>query len=103
MSRPITIDIPHRLGAAEARKRIETGFVQIQQQIPGGLAQLDQRWDGERMSFSGKVAGQAIAGRLDVLEEAVKMEIDLPPMLAMLADAIKGKVRKQGTLLLEKK
>jgi hypothetical protein len=103
MSRPISIDIPHKLGAAEAKKRIEAGFAQLQQQISGGLAQVEKRWDGDRLVFNAKVLGQAISGRLQVLDEAVKREIDLPPMLAMIADTIKGRVKKQGVLLLEKK
>lgn len=103
MSRPVSIDIPHKLGVAEARKRIEAGFGQLQQQISGGLAQVEKRWEGDRMTFSAKVIGQAISGRLLVLDDAIKMEIDLPPMLAMIADTIKGRVKKQGQLLLEKK
>ena len=103
MSRPISIDIPHKLGAAEAKKRIDAGFGQLQQQISGGLAQVEKRWEDDRLVFSAKVIGQAISGRLQVLDDAIKMEIDLPPMLAMIADTIKGRLRKQGTLLLEKK
>jgi hypothetical protein len=103
MSRPVTIDIPHKLGVAEARKRIESGFGQLEQQISGGLAQVEKRWDADRMSFSAKVLGQAITGRLHVLADTVKMEVDLPPVLAMIADTIKGRLKKQGTLLLEKK
>ena len=103
MSRPVSIDIPHRLGAAEAKKRIEAGFGQLEQQISGGMAQVEKRWEGDRLVFSAKVIGQAISGRLQVLDDAIKMEIDLPPMLAMIADTIKGRVRKQGALLLEKK
>jgi putative polyhydroxyalkanoate system protein len=103
MSRPVSIDIPHNLGAAEAKTRIEAGFGQLQQQIAGGLAQMEKHWEGDRLTFSAKVIGQAISGRLHVLDDAIKMEIDLPPMLAMIADTIKGRVKKQGVLLLEKK
>ena len=41
--------------------------------------------EGDRLSFAAKVVGQAVSGRLDVLEEAVKMEVDLPPFFAMIA------------------
>jgi hypothetical protein len=103
MSKPITISIPHQLGAAEARKRIEAGFGQLEQQISGGLARVEKRWDGDQMSFHAKVLGQAIAGRLKVLDASIDMEIDLPPVLAAIADTIRGRLKKQGTLLLEKK
>lgn len=102
MTRPVRIDIPHELGAAEARRRIEEGFGRIESQF-GGVAQVTKSWDGDRMSFRGKVMGQAISGRLDVRDKAVAMEIDLPTMLALIADKITGRVKKEGQLLLEKK
>lgn len=103
MSRPVTVDIPHRLGVAQAKARIDAGFGQLEQQIAGGLAQVRRQWDDDRMSFSAKVMGQAIAGRLHVLADTVKIEVDLPPVLGMIADTIQGRLKKQGTLLLEKK
>ena len=38
MARPVSVTIPHNLGKAEARKRIETGFGQIRQNLLGGVA-----------------------------------------------------------------
>jgi len=38
-----------------------------------------------------------------VLEDAVKMEVDLPPFFAMIADKVKGRLKKEGQLMLEKK
>ena len=104
MTRPVTVTIPHELGVAEARRRIDTGFTRLEKQLAGGgLHQVHKAWDGDRMSFAAKVMGQAISGRLDVRDKAVVMEIDLPMMLALIADRIKGRVQKEGQLLLEKK
>lgn len=102
MTRPVRIDIPHELGVAEAHRRIDQGFGRIESQF-GGVAQVTKSWDGDRMSFHGKVMGQTITGRLDVRETTVAMEIDLPTMLALIADKITGRVKKEGQLLLEKK
>jgi hypothetical protein len=103
MTRPVSIDIPHELGVAEARRRIDDGFVRIEKQLGAGLGQVTRSWDGDRMSFAAKVMGQAITGRLDVGERAVLMQIDLPTVLALIADKITGRVKKEGQLLLEKK
>lgn len=100
--KPITIDIPHSLGAAEARRRLEEGFDKILSQF-GESAKLTRQWSGDRMGFSATVLGQTISGHLDVLADAVRMEINLPNVLAMLAGKIKGRVQKQGQLLLENK
>ena len=102
MTRPVHIDIPHELGVAEAHRRIEQGFGRIEKQF-GGVAQVTKSWDGERLNFHGKVMGQTITGRLDVREKVVAMEIDLPMMLALIADKITGRVKHEGQLLLDKK
>lgn len=100
--KPITIDIPHSLGAAEARRRLEEGFDKILSQF-GESAKLTRQWSGDRMGFSATVLGQTISGYLDVMADAVRMEINLPNVLAMLGGKIKGRVQKQGQLLLENK
>lgn len=104
MSKPVTITIPHALGAVEARRRLEDGFGKLEQQIAaGGLTRVQKSWSGDRLSFSAQVLGQAVSGRLDVFEEAVRMELDLPEFLAVVAHVIKGRLQKTGRLLLEKK
>lgn len=100
--KPLTIDIPHTLGAPEARRRLEEGFEKILGQV-GDSAKVTRQWTGDRMAFSATVMGQTISGHLDVLADAVRMEIKLPNVLAMLAGKIKGRVQTQGQLLLENK
>ena len=36
MATPITVSIPHQLGRAEARRRIDGGFAKMIQLLPGG-------------------------------------------------------------------
>ncbi len=102
MVKPIVVSIPHELGRAEARQRIEAGLTRITHQFGEGV-KLTKAWDGDRLAFSAKVVGQAVAGRLDVLVDAVRMEVELPPFFAMIADKVKGRLKKEGQLMLEKK
>jgi hypothetical protein len=103
MSKPITMTIPHQLGVAEARRRIEDGFEQLGAQVPGGLANVQKHWTGDTMTFSAVVMGQTISGTLAILATAAHLEVLLPGLLGMIAGKIKGQMQKQGTLLLEKK
>ena len=103
MATPITISIPHQLGRAEARRRIEAGFAKIIRQFPGGGGACSERWDGDRLTFSLGVMGQTVAGVVDVLDAAVTMEIELPGVLGMIASGVKGRLQKVGQLLLTKK
>ena len=103
MSKAITINIPHELGRAEARRRIDEGFGRFSQQLGGAVGALDKRWDGDRLSFSLQAMGQAISGFVDVGDSAVKLELLLPNLLAMIAGKLKGQLQKEGQLMLEKK
>lgn len=103
MATPITISIPHQLGRAEARRRIDSGFAQLVQQVPGSSGIGQERWEGDRFSFTLGALGQSVAGDIDVQDTAVTMRIELPGVLGMLAGALEGKLKKAGQLLLTKR
>lgn len=104
MATPITISIPHQLGRAEARRRIETGFAKIMQPVPGSSSGASsQSWDGDRLTFKVGAMGQTISGVIDVLDAAVSMQIELPGVLGMIAGSLKDRVQKAGQLLLTRK
>ena len=81
-SPPITVSLPHQLGRAEARRRIESGLENIVHAVPGGsVGHCTQRWDGDRLSFSLAVMGQAVSGVIDVRDADVLMELHLPNLV----------------------
>ena len=102
MATPITINITHQLGRAEARRRIETGFASMLRQFPGG-GSCNERWDGDQLTFGVAGMGQTISGVVDVLDTAVTIRIELPGVLGLVASALKGRLEKAGRLLLTKK
>ena len=102
MSKPLLVNIPHNLGRAQARARIDKGFSQLSHQFGGG-ENIAQSWSGDRLSFAVKAMGQAVTGHLDVLDDSVNIEVLLPGVLGLIAGKIKGRLREQGQILLEKK
>jgi hypothetical protein len=106
MARPIEVSIPHALGKDEARRRIEQGFGRLRTQMTGGLGALvsfQEQWAGDQLEFEGGMLGQKVRGRLTVLADAVRIQVDLPEMLAAIADKIRGTLEREGQKLLEKK
>ena len=103
MPKPVVVNIPHDLGRAEAKRRLERGFSQITDQIVGKAIAFEESWEGERLSFKASAMGQNVSGRVDILDAAVRIEVDLPWILASIAEKLQGKLAKTGTLLLEKK
>jgi putative polyhydroxyalkanoate system protein len=103
MAETVKVDIPHKLTREEARARIEKGFDRIRSDATGGMVKFEDTWDGDHLDFRAKVMMQSINGRLDILDDHVHVEIDLPAFLATLAEKLTGKIRKEGQILLEKK
>ena len=103
MSKPITVTIPHQLGRAEARKRIDEGFADLSRHLGGSAGALDKRWDGDRLNFSLTSLGQSITGHVAVADAAVTVEVLLPGFLAMIAGKVQGTLQKEGQLLLSKR
>ena len=104
MATPITVSIPHQLGRAEARRRIETGFAKITHLLPGGAGgNCSERWDGDRLIFGVAAMGQTVTGVITVLDAAVTMEVELPGVLSLIAGGLKDRLQTVGRLLLTKK
>jgi hypothetical protein len=106
MPTPITVNLPHQLGKEEARRRIAEGFGKLRTQMTGGLLGLvsfQERWEGDRLHFEGGGLGQKVTGRIDVMADSVQIQLDLPPILAAIADRIAGKLKNEGQILLTKK
>ncbi len=105
MSRPVTITISHDLGKDEARQRVRDGFDKLKHQMTGGMMfKFSEDWTGEdTLAFHANGLGQNITGQIDIFPQHVRIEVVLPGLLATIAEAITGKVEKQGKLLLEKK
>jgi putative polyhydroxyalkanoate system protein len=100
VSQPIAVDIPHKLGRAAARARLDKGVSKLASMIPG-RAVTDHRWEGDTLHFTVAAMGQRIASRLDVLDDKVRAVVDLPPLLSLFADKIRAKLTKDGPSLLK--
>jgi hypothetical protein len=100
-SKTITISMPHKLTQEEARRRIQAGIADARQQFVGKMTQVEDRWTENHLEFKFAALGQPITGRLDVLPGAIHVSVDLPWLLAMLADKIKPEVEQRGRKLLE--
>jgi hypothetical protein len=103
MSKPLVVSIPHSLGKEEAHRRLQHGVGQLKLQFGDKIASVEDSWSGDRMDFRVGAMGQSVAGHLEVMEDTVRVELQLPWLLAMIADKAKGFIQKQGTLMLEKK
>ena len=100
MSKPIDLQIPHRLGRAEAKRRMSANIGKLQSFFPGG-AEVSSSWAGDRLDLDIRALGQAVTATLDVEDSYVRLRLILPPLLAMAAAPIEAMLRSRGHELLE--
>ncbi len=96
------VSLPHSLGREEVRARMHKHGHEIGSYFPPGMAEVETSWPHEdRMNLLITAAGQRIEGGIDVGEDSVVIELDLPAMLGFLRGTLERAVRKHGGRLLE--
>jgi len=102
MPQPIVVTIPHRLGKDEAKRRLQVGFSNVRSHVSNSFVTLKDAWAGDHLDFQANLLGQSTIGSADVADDHVRLELQLPWVLAMLANKAKALVKRQGQLMLEK-
>ena len=100
MSGPVTVDLPHRLGVAEAKRRIGANIGSLTDHLPAG-AQVRSTWQGDVLKLGIGLLGQEVEAEMDVRESLVRLTVQLPPALAFFGKAIEAGLRRSAPDLLE--
>lgn len=103
MSKPLVVSIPHRLGKAEAVRRLKSGLGSVQTNFGHLFTVQEETWTGEHLQFRVSALGQVASGSIDVADDYVQLEVALPWLLAKVAETLQPLIRKEGALMLEKK
>ncbi len=103
MSKPLFVSIPHHLGKDEATRRLQSGLANARTHFGHLFTLQEETWSGNNLAFRLTALGQAIGGTIDVFDDRVDLQVTLPWLLAKLAETIQPLIRREGTLMLEKK
>ena len=101
MSQPIQVDLPHKLGKEEARRRIANNIHKLKDHIPGGTAQVSSAWSDDELRLDVAAMGQSVQTLIGVEESVVRVHVLLPGMLGMFSGPIQAMLQKKGSVLLE--
>ena len=101
MNEPVAVTVNHRLGKAEAIRRLRDGLDRTKGNLGGLVALERETWEGDTLRFSMRALGQTAAGKIEVLEDALRIEVSLPWLLAKAANRLLPILSKETTLLLE--
>jgi hypothetical protein len=97
---PIRVSVPHSLGKAEAQRRLKRGFESLPKS--GMLMVQQQVWTGDDLQFQLSAMGHRVPGKLEVRDDAVQLELDLPGIVRNLWKPIQSVLLKRARLLLER-
>ena len=103
MTDTVSVVVSHRLGKVEAVRRLKDGFARTNGQLGAMIAMEQETWEGDTVRFRMRALGQTAAASIEVLEDAMRIEVSLPWLLAQAAKRLLPILRKEATLLLEKK
>ncbi len=101
MAKPLVVVIPHQIGRAEARRRIDTRIGQGRELVQkAGLTMQDPVWDGDTLAFVVGAMGQTVSGTIAVEDEAARVEVQLPLLLGMFSAKVRQAIAEKGGELL---
>jgi Putative polyhydroxyalkanoic acid system protein (PHA_gran_rgn) len=98
---PITVTISHKLGRDGAKRRIDDSLGQIRSEVATYVKTLDYAWHDYTLDFRVVALMQTITGRIEVYEDFVKIDLELPRLLHLFAKTIQGQLQHRAAALLE--
>lgn len=92
------VSVPHSLGKDDALERLQGFSGKLQEAYGDKIKDFEQSWEGERLVFGFKTLGFSISGGLEVEEDKVNVDGELPFAIAMakgqLTSAIQDRLQK---------
>jgi len=101
MPKRLTITVPHNLGAAEVRRRIDLHMDWALRRLEKEKIQVEaEAWFGNRRAFSGSGYGQKASLAIQVADDALEVEALVPWIAGMFAPVIEAVGRHYAGRLL---
>jgi Putative polyhydroxyalkanoic acid system protein (PHA_gran_rgn) len=89
MPNTITVTVPHTLGVETAKKRLAERLEELRRDYVDKVAHSEVSWAGDVATIRVAAIGQQASALITVLADQVRIDIELPWALAVIA----GKVR----------
>lgn len=96
------VALPHSLDRAEVRSRLSENSHKIAGHIPGGLANVTTEWkNDDLMQMDITAMGQTVSGQIEVEDDQVVINLEVPLALSFFKSTIEEAVRSTGPKLLK--
>jgi hypothetical protein len=90
MPKSISITLPHDLGVAEAKRRIQQQMDRLCAEYVDKIGHSRVSWTGDEAKFDVSALGQNSSGSIAVFPDSLKIDVQLPWVLAALSSKVQG-------------
>jgi Putative polyhydroxyalkanoic acid system protein (PHA_gran_rgn) len=92
--------VPHQLGRAVARNRVEEFLVLVERQYAAQISNVEGTWTADELQFRLSASGLAISGAMRVEESVVQVSGPLPLAAALFRGRLEQTIRTELQKLL---
>ena len=96
----LSLNIPHSQTQEEALSRVKQLLSRLQEEHKGTITNVQETWNGPNGQFSFSAKGFNIAGTIQVRENEVHLESDLPFAVALFKGQIAAMITDKAKALL---
>ena len=103
MAPPFMVSIPHRLGRDEALRRLKSGLDTATSKFGQYFVVEEETWVDNQLKFRIAALGQTASGTIEVFDDRVRLEVELPWLLDRIARRAQKMIEGEGTILIGRK
>ena len=96
------VTVPHDLGRAEAKRRLEAGLPKLEQHIPGGGSLTSNFVSDDMLQLEINAMGQRIPVAIRIENDRLDAEVSVPVFLKMMRGQIADFVKVSAEKMLQK-
>ncbi len=97
MTKTLAVTLPHDLGVAEAKRRVDEQIERLRAQYVDKIAHSTVDWSGDQAKVFVAALGQSATALLNVFADNIRIEVELPWMLAALSGKLEGLLKSSAS------
>ena len=98
----LNVSIPHELSKEEALDRIKKLLTNLKKEQAQIVTDVKEKWEGERGEVQFSAQGFDLAGNIQVNDNSVDIDAELPFALSFFKGMIKKVIEDKASILLSK-